>query len=372
MQTPIKILYLQANSSDTIRIEDLLSKVSPGFELLAISNKADFVEKSAKGLHDLIIIDFQHPQISATNEIEVIKERLPGVPVVILSDPIGEERAIECIKAGAYDFVLKENLSRLSNTVEKLFGEEKRAGGRINDCREEIAEKNRELKNVDSLKNEFIYRVTHEMRTPITAIRGFTDTLLSEDIPITSEENKEFLQIISKESHRLSRIVNRLQTIAKMQQGTLNIKTKPIELSEVLSESVNETVAPKGVVLEIESTETANINADKNLMKVALDTILDHAVRHTSPTGRVVATLEVSEDSSAHLSIRDSGPGIMPDQLHKVFDIFYSVETQSQKKKEGIGLSVAKSIIEHHGGTIWAHSTPGEGTTIHVTLPLYQ
>jgi Na+/proline symporter/signal transduction histidine kinase len=239
----------------------------------------------------------------------------------------------------------------------------------------ELTAANERLKELDRLKDDFISTVTHELRTPLTAIRSFSE-ILFDNPEIDVGQRQEFLRILISESERLTRLINQVLDLAKLEQGGLHLTLAQIEPCQILRDAATATgqlYKDKEIELLIEVPPSAPlILADRDsLMQVAIN-LLSNAVKFVPPeSGRVALSLR-QEGHSILVSVADNGPGIPPDYREAVFEKFRQVGDTLTSKPEGtgLGLAICKAIIIHLGGDIWVEETPGGGANFVFRLPI--
>lgn len=225
-----------------------------------------------------------------------------------------------------------------------------------------------ELKSADSIKNEFISSISHELRTPLTAIRGWTETISEIDDPVM---RKKGLQIIGKETERLSSMVEELLDFSRMQNGRFTLQKTNIDIIAELSDAVlmysEKAKDDKIAVIYEENEAVAIVNGDKNRLRQVFINIIDNALKYTDAGGKVRIDAELS-DSNIIITIEDSGCGISKADLPKVKNRFY--KANNTVRGSGIGLAVADEIVKMHGGNLDITSELGRGTAVMITLPL--
>ena len=215
------------------------------------------------------------------------------------------------------------------------------------------------LQVTDRQRRDMLADVTHELRTPLTVIRGEVEGML--DGVYQADEAR--LKSILEETQLLSRLVDDLRTLALAEAGALQLKREPVHLSELIREAVaafQSAAEAKGVQIKVEATESAPVEVDAGRVREVLNNLLSNALRYT-PTGgwiRITSTENL-------ISVTDSGPGIAPEDLPHVFDRFYKT---SDSGGMGLGLSIAKYLVEAHGGQIRAENAPEGGTRIVLRL----
>jgi len=235
------------------------------------------------------------------------------------------------------------------------------------------ADEARALQEADRLKSEFISTISHELRTPLASIKGYTTSLLREDAHWDETTQREFLEIIDEESDKLRGLIDNLLEMSKMEAGVLDIDIQPLHIERVVRQSVANARSRTDhhtLIVDLPAS-FAMVEADPRRVEQVLDNLIDNAMKY-SPEGGTIAVRGVVNETEAIMSVNDEGVGIAPEHLDRVFDRFYQVNTPLTRRVEGsgLGLSIARWLVEAQGGRIWAESTPGEGSTFFFTLPL--
>ena len=243
---------------------------------------------------------------------------------------------------------------------------------------EELQKKNRalddansRLKEIDRTKTDFVSMASHELRTPLTGIIGLTQTLLSSDIEITEEEKKHYLKIIELEGKRLSNLLSELLDITRIETGAVEINHEIVDMNELLDETIKLIQVPSTMNVEVISPkEHFRAWADKYRVKQVLTNVIDNAIRYNNSQGVITVRLG-EQDHEIVVSVRDTGKGISDDEIPKIFNKFYRARStrMDKTKGSGLGLTIAKSIVELHGGKIWVESELGKGSVFSFTLP---
>jgi Na+/proline symporter/nitrogen-specific signal transduction histidine kinase len=238
----------------------------------------------------------------------------------------------------------------------------------------ELRAANERLKELDRLKDDFVSTVTHELRTPLTSIRAFTQ-ILHDNPDIEVEQRVKFLGIITKETGRLTRLINQVLDLARIESGRAEWHESSVDMRQV----VDDTVAGMSQVLEerqmsIEVTMPSRlpeVRADVDRVIQVMLNLLSNAAKFCEPgKGRIEIAL-AEQAGSLRVDVRDNGPGIDPADQRVIFDKFRQAgDTLTEKPRgSGLGLHISRQIIEHFGGRLWVESRPGEGACFSFTLP---
>ena len=238
----------------------------------------------------------------------------------------------------------------------------------------ELQAANARLQELDRLKDDFMSSVTHELRTPLTSIRAFSE-ILRDDPRINLPERQRFLGIIVGETERLTRLVNEILELAKIESGNAEWHMEAVDLREVIEQSagtLDQLFRDKGVSLALElPPQVPPVRADRDRLVQVMQNLLANAVKFVSPdTGRVVVRLSGTAEGW-RVDVADNGPGIRPEDQQIIFERFrQGGDTLTGKPAgTGLGLPISRRIVEHFGGRLWVDSTPGQGATFSFLLP---
>jgi signal transduction histidine kinase len=229
-----------------------------------------------------------------------------------------------------------------------------------------------ELKETDIKKNEFISIAAHELKTPLTSIHGFSQILMEEAIIKNREKRGKYLKIMDHETKRLTKLVDSILNLSRIDLGTININSEDIELKELIESIMREMNVPikeKDLRSELH-VEDLKINTDREKLTQILINLIINAVKYTEK-GKI--TVNVFKDKEhAHFIIKDTGVGIERKEFEKIFDRFYQTDSSYTRKVggTGLGLALCKEFVELLGGKIWVTSSVGKGSEFHFTTPL--
>jgi signal transduction histidine kinase len=238
----------------------------------------------------------------------------------------------------------------------------------------ELEKANARLLELDRLKSDFLSTVSHELRTPLTSIRSFSEILLRYDVDDV-EKRKKFVGIINDEAERLTRMINDLLDLSKIEAGRLELTREALELDPVFTRAYGTThplCAEKEIhlICEIEPALPA-VYAGADWLHQVLTNLLFNAVKFSHKGGTIRLSARKS-GGFARISVADEGPGIPSDQLEQIFDRFHQVRDPQKANPlgTGLGLTISREIVEKLGGRIWVESEPGAGATFFFTVPL--
>ena len=265
----------------------------------------------------------------------------------------------------------KEKLEELSKAMEAKVLERTK---NLTAAKDEIDEYAKELERALMVKSDFVSMVSHELRTPLAAIKGALAIILDEKVGPITDDQKEFLNTARKNVDRLTRLINDVLDLQKLEQDKAVLNIKENDINEIVKEVVN-TMGPLAGERELElaadlENDLPRIKFDKDRITQVLTNLVSNAVKFTEKGGVEVITSR--GDNFIQVSVKDSGPGIQEEDMTKLFQKFVQLEIGLERKAggTGLGLIIAKDIIEKHKGRIWVESKFGVGTTFHFVLPI--
>jgi len=232
-----------------------------------------------------------------------------------------------------------------------------------------------EERKLDKLRKDFVANVSHELRTPLSLMQGYSEAII-DDIAETREDKNELARIIHDEAMRMSRLVNDLLDLARIEAGHIKLEVKPVEISPLISKvstKFQNVITEKELTLNItEDLESEIAFIDKDQIEQVLTNLLDNAIRHMQPKGKINVSVKNTE-KKLFIEVKDDGIGISEVDLPFIFERFYKVDKartrNGNKKGTGLGLAIVKNIVEAHKGIITVQSKLNKGTTFHITIP---
>lgn len=232
----------------------------------------------------------------------------------------------------------------------------------------------RAKQRLDSLQDDFVAMISHELLTPLGFIKGYATTLLREDTTWDDEDRREFLAIIDEESDRLRELIDNIMDSSRLQAGTLFMNFQPVRVISLLKDaSARAKSRDENMRIQLENNvKNLQIQADPTRLAQVIDNILSNASKYAPDSPIYISTAR--EGDLVQISIADHGPGINPEDVEKIFQRFYRVPNRNSKsvRGSGLGLYICRKIIEAHHGVIKAESILGEGTKFIILLPIEQ
>jgi len=239
----------------------------------------------------------------------------------------------------------------------------------------ELRAANDQLKELDRMKDDFISTVSHELRTPLTSIRSFSEILFDRpELPV--DERAEFLGIIVKESERLTRLINQILDLAKMEAGRMDWDIQELRLKSVVEDAIAATrglFADRSIRLQVQvPDDLPQIEYDRDRLIQVIVNLLSNAVKFCDPDRGLVAIDAAIDGDQVRVTVSDNGAGVSPEDRPRIFERFQQVGNTLTNKPQGtgLGLAICRQIVERFGGRIWVDSRPGHGAQFSFVIPI--
>ncbi len=249
----------------------------------------------------------------------------------------------------------------------------KEAEEKLKKYTDELTKANEELKSVDRMKDEFLSNVSHELKTPLVSIEGYSQVIREEVLGTLNDEQKKAMDTVIRNADRLERLINSILYLSIEESGKMKYCFKPIQIADVIEHSVLDMLSQaesRGLNINNEVPDNLPlIQGDDGKLIQVMDNLIGNAIKFT-PSGEITITAR-EDGSNLHVEVSDTGVGIPSEYINNLFDRFYQGDGSTKRKYggTGLGLHISKLIVEAHNGKIWAESEEGVGATIHVTLP---
>lgn len=283
------------------------------------------------------------------------------VASVVVEEPLALNEVMAIIDEASQALAYSRQLEQKSRELEAATNE--------------LRDANQRLQELDRLKDDFISTVTHELRTPLTSIRAFSE-ILSDNPQLDQEQRSKFLGIITRESERLTRLINQVLDLAKLESGAADWHPSEVDMREVLDDAVaalSQIYKERHITLDTRVPEHLPlVMADRDRITQVMLNLLSNAANFCDKADSRVSVALIAEFAALRVEITDNGVGISAADQVVIFEKFRQVSDMSSGKPRGsgLGLAISREIIQHFGGRLWVESTPGRGAKFSFTLPL--
>ena len=381
-----ELLEKTVNSNSEIQALDVLVQQADDYNLVASMDKSRIGEESKLYYHSLawrggesIAFETNSNSISTISEIPISNEKFWVVVNPVL-DNQNNKVALVSIKlsSAVVDQLVQDNLMKglivliitLVIIILLIFN---------NISLFKSAVKFKKLKEIDQMKDEFISMASHELRAPITGIRGYLSMILDKTFGELPEEANSKLKMVSLEADRLGDLVEDLLEVSRIQQGRINLKLQSVEVAPIINGIISnfeQQAVNKGLELKCDiKDKIKNVNADEGRLKQVLVNLTSNSIKYT-PKGSVTisAELVIGKQDMIKIKISDTGMGIAAKDREKLFQKFYRIQNEKTDKiiGTGLGLWITKELILLMGGEIFVDSLENKGTDVTVLLPVYE
>jgi PAS domain S-box-containing protein len=360
-----------------------------------VTKSKAYIENLVENAADLIITTDLDDRILTWNRGAAVlfgygKDEVIGKHLSILLPPerfheLEEMRAKVEISGGLRDIEVRSKrkdgaMIYLSLSVSPIRDVEGKIVGFLRIAKD-ITEKKRyerRLKDLDKMKSDFVSNVSHELKTPLTSIKGSVDNMLDGLTGALNEKQIRYLARIKSNTDRLSRLINDLLDLSRIEAGRVEVRRASLlltALAEEVAEHLKQLAAEKLIRIEVPPPDPQmTVWADRDKVTQVLMNLIGNAVKFTPQDGKVIVAIEKNGNDYIQISIADNGPGIRPEEADKIFSKFYQVANVDKQKPQGsgLGLAISKALVEMHGGKIWVESKLGRGSTFYFTLPAQQ
>ncbi|NTU60505.1 MAG: HAMP domain-containing histidine kinase, partial [Deltaproteobacteria bacterium] len=275
--------------------------------------------------------------------------------------------------------------AEVAHKNEELQERVARRTAQVENALQELRVQHASLEEANRIKDEFLNNINHELKTPLNAVIGYAGLLLKETRDVLQDEQRADLELIEANGRHLQQILESILSLKDIENGTVELDRRPADLNELLQSAVS-SVRPRAQVKSLEMTfeplDVPPVWIDSTLILRVVYNLLDNAVKFSS-RGRITVRSrvsqggpgepeELSDDSYAVVDVEDQGLGVRPEDVVRIFNKFQQAEAPTRKHEagSGIGLTIAKNLVELHGGRIWVRSGPGPGATFSFSLPL--
>jgi len=382
MNELFRILYVDDYPLDRRLVRDALENEDGGFEITEAASREQFEEQLAEKGYDLVLSDFNILGFDGLEVIDSVRAHDPDIPVVIITGTGSEEVAVEAMRRGAADYVIKtpECIRHLPHTIRaavherRLVDQKRRAEAeirRLNAALEQrVVERTGQLQAANEQLQAFAYSVSHDLRAPLRAIRGFGEIIARRHRQDLNQEAREYIDNIVEAGRQMDHLINDLLAYSRL--GHRAVAHHPVRLGSLLAQvntNLAGRIADTGARVTIPD-DLPEIMGDRTLLNGVFANLLDNALTyHRSGVPLRVEVTCQTEAEEVILRVTDNGIGIPPESQEKIFDLFQRLHDEDEFPGTGIGLAVVKKSVELLGGRVWVESKVGSGSTFAVHLP---
>ncbi|MBK1986159.1 response regulator [Sphaerospermopsis aphanizomenoides BCCUSP55] len=396
MEETLKILVVDDDEVDRMAVRLALTKASVYMEISEVSDCNDALSVLENTKFDCVFLDYHLPDQDSLTLIHKLRSSEIKVPLVILTAQGEEKIAVELMKIGVTDYLIRsqlfsENLTRVLQNAIRLYQAEMKADvayQQLKESHEQLIRKNQELEQqqqkiqlqnlrlleASRLKSKFLATISHELRTPMNAIIGFSQILLRPKFGNLTNQQADMVERILNNGKHLLMLLNEVLDFSKLESGKLELKPEIFDLSKIVNNSVLEIrslaeAKNLSLLVEIDLQNSLVFNDPIRVRQIIIN-LLSNAVKFTETGGIWIEVTEIPKNRLT-MTIRDTGIGISPQDYTHIFEAFRQVDQGISRKYPGtgLGLAITDSLVKMMGGKIFLESQLGVGSIFKIELP---
>lgn len=384
----IEVLLVEKNAKDVALVKELLllqRDVDNSFHL-QVAKDVEFGKNLLKQIvFDVMLMDLSSPDENPLKDFEILHQLSPNTPIVTLTSKEKSELGAQAMRAGAQDYLVKDNIESGLLTRSLIHAIER--GQLIQRLEQSLRTEIEERKKMDLLKDEFVSTVSHELRTPLAIVKSAIENLRDGIAGDLTEKQGRTVQIAARNLDRLTTIINDLLDLSRLESGKMVLNRHRVSMASMVQElfqGYQAQARAKNVRLVADiPADVPEVYVDPDLIVQVLNNLMNNCLRYTK--SKIVVKIARKNGSSKSesetfksmvvVSITDDGEGIAPEDMGKLFGKFQQINRPTGGagyKGTGLGLAICREIISQHEGTIWAESELGKGASFLFTLEEYQ
>ncbi|HLT74970.1 MAG TPA: ATP-binding protein [Ohtaekwangia sp.] len=367
MENDLKVLVLEDMEEDLELIEYSLKKAGMRCETKRVDTKEEFIAALNTYPADVILSDHALPQFNSAEALRICRSQGIQIPFILVTGAVSEEFAVNSLKQGADNYVLKSNLARLPSAIQSALKQREDEAAKLK-AKEALLHQNEELTKINKELDSFVYSVSHNLKAPLMSVLGLLNLAKLEDEKLGNAFSS-YLQMMERSIHKLDDTLQEILDYSKNARKELSVEM--VDLAKMVRDNLEKMEFMPGAQL-IKKTlhvETpAPFASDTYRISVILNNLISNAIKYADQSKDSFLNISIStDDEKAELVFEDNGIGIDPAYLNRVFDMFF--RATMQKEGAGLGLYIVKETIDKLHGEVTVDSKPGKGTTFRIKIP---
>ncbi len=368
MPTPalLRFLLVEDNPVDVELVQSELRQAQFTFTSVVVETADDFAREVRANCPHIVLADSDLPKWRGMEALEILRHDNLDVPLILVTSALGEVNAVECLKQGATDYVLKGALTRLPVAIRRAL-EEQRLREQRKQAENELAQKVEELARSNHELEQFAYVASHDLQEPLRMVSSYCELLGERYRGKLDERADKFIGYAVDGARRMQQLITDLLQVSRVGTAAKPLRFTDAEavFTSVLA-SLQAAIQASQAVVVRESLPA--VHADDVQLSQVFQNLIGNALKfHGGRTPLIRVSAELI-DGMVRFAVADNGIGMEKDSSGRIFQMFQRLHTREEYEGSGIGLAIAKKIVERHGGTIWFESVPGEGTTFYFTI----
>jgi two-component system, sensor histidine kinase and response regulator len=364
----LRALLVEDNQLDAELVLRALRKNDFEVSAVIVQDEAAFVKALLAHCPEIVLADYNLPGWKGMEALNVIRRQGLDIPLIVVSGALGDVTAVECIKQGATDYVLKDGLARLPEVVRRAL-REKHEHGLRQQAEKDLAKKADELARSNADLEQFAYVASHDLQEPLRMVAAYTQLLSERYRGKLDGDADKFIGYASEGALRMQVLIQDLLAFSRVgrKEGALtNLDCKEVlqEVRQTLAAAMQESGA---VIIP---SNLPSVWADRTQMAQLFQNLIGNAIKFRGKEAPVISVQAEKENDHWLFRVADNGIGIAPEYAENIFVVFQRLHARTEYPGNGIGLAICKKIVERYGGRIWVESQPGSGSTFKFTIPI--
>ncbi|MGA9507162.1 MAG: ATP-binding protein [Candidatus Sulfotelmatobacter sp.] len=361
-------LLVEDNQLDAELVLRALRKDNFDVSAQIVQDEAGFTQVLRAHCPDIVLADFNLPNWTGMAALDVLRRERLDIPMILVSGAVGDMTAVDCIKRGATDYVLKDGLARLPEAVRRAL-EEKQLRQSRRQAEEELARKVEELARSNADLEQFAYVASHDLQEPLRMVTAYTQLLAERYHGRLDADADKFIGYASEGAMRMQVLIQDLLAFSRV--GRSGSSDANIDCNAVMQEvlqTLSAAIAESGAVISY--SELPQLHGDRTQFGQLFQNLIGNAIKFRGQEPPKISVQAENKDEQWWFDVCDNGIGIAPENAEKVFEVFHRLNARTEYPGNGIGLAICKKIIERYGGRIWVEPQSGSGSRFKFTLPV--
>ncbi len=362
----IRVLHVEDNELDAELVAQTLRRGGFSAAVVVVQEEAGFERELRAHRPDVVLADYNLPQWKGMNALDVLRREGLDIPLILVSGALGDVTAVECIKRGATDYVLKDGLARLPEAIRRALQEKCELRLR-RQAEEDLARKVEELARSNASLEQFAYVASHDLQEPLRMVAAYTQLLAERYRGKLDENADKFIGYACEGALRMQALIQDLLAFSRVGKNCAACTRVDCDgaMKEVLHH-LGPAIQESGAVVTHSPLPT--VWANRSHLTQVFQNLIGNAIKFRGKEAPVISVQAENAGSHWLFSVRDNGIGIAPEHAEDIFVVFQRLHTRTEYPGNGIGLAICKKVIEHCGGKIWVESQPGHGSIFKFTM----
>jgi signal transduction histidine kinase len=364
----LRVLLVEDDPVERYLILRELAKGEFDIKSEVVQTAEEFRERVRTNCPDVVLSDYNLGQWRGTEALDILREEGLDIPLILVSGVLGDVTAVECIKQGVTDYVLKDSLARLSVALRGAL-KDKKAREERQRAQESLAQKVEELARSNRDLEQFAYVASHDLQEPLRMVAAYTQLLADRYRGKLDDQADKYINYAVDGAERMQSLIQDLLSLSRVgREETVLTNTNSDEVVGQVMKDLQGPINESGAVINRENLPCLKANGSQ--LNQVFRNLIGNAIKFRGPQTPVIHITAQRQGANWIFSVADNGIGISPEHAENVFIIFNRLHTRTEYPGNGIGLSICKKIIERHGGQIEALARQGGGTIFRFSLPV--